>query len=583
MQDFAQTSDLTEQRFLAAEAVASVVWNLFPNVILMGGGLHSLGFYYDFIFEQPLIKSMMELIEVHVHRFIKEEHSVRFISMMRENAQNLFEHHEHFLLSERAGDQKSNILELVQIDDFYGLCPALSLTSTEEIGHLKLLESLNLLQEIQGEERRVTRLVGTTQQSARDLKTFCKTYENFLKKKDHRILGPKLNLFHFSESMGNLGVVWHPKGIQLQRILLDWVKKYAPEEMSISTPIAVRQDFLEPESQSLEPFIFENQEYRLRSSPLRQHLEFFRHNSLTSDDLPFRITERTPVFRHYPESQWWGLFCQCGYVTEHTTICCLREQVRSELISSLHFIEQIITMFSFEAQWYLLASRQRNPKVRQEQEAIQWLKQAIEAQPLSYSVSSKIQEEEGREGPGLELRVRDVLGREWPVSRVSVIQPVKERISQSEEQEKFVILTRHLWESLDCFVALLIERYEGNLPVWLTPEQVRVMAIGEANQNDARQVSQRLKDKGLRVKLDLRQAKLGLRIHEAEKENVPYLVLIGEQERMKQRISVRATRKINQSQSIEIENFLKNIYQESLSPNPLEKGEIRGESKSLES
>lgn len=596
MQDFpqdlssSQDSNFTEQRFLAAEVLASVVWNLFPNVVLKGGGLHSLGFYYDFIFQQPLTESMVELIEVHFHRFIKEGHLVRSISMMRENAQTLFEHHEHFLLAERAGEQHSNILDLVQIGSFYGLCPSLSLSSTDQIGHIKLLETLTLVQDLEGEDIVITRFIGTVQGSAKDAKKFWKNYESFLKKKDHRLLGPQLRLFSFSESMGDLGVIWHPKGLQVRQILLEWVRKQLPEEeLQIATPLAVRQNFLEKFPQPLEPFLFENQEYCLRPSLLQQHLEFLEKFPLENEAFPWRVNECTPIFRPLFEFQKWGLLSQCAYMTEQTTICCFREQLISELIYSLIFIEQIITIFGFEAQWYLVASRQKSPKARQEREAVQWLKQVIEIQPLSYPVSSKIQEEEG-EGPRLELRIRDVLGREWPVSRVGVIPPTLPNGAVLSDKQNCVILTRQIWESLDCFIALLIERYEGVFPFWLAPEQVRVMAIGEANQAYARQISQDWKRKGLRVKLDIQSAKLSLRIHEAEKEKIPYLVLIGEQERIKQKISVRAAERLNQSQSIDSETFFNRIYQESLSPiiprSPIlsrKWDEISGESKSLES
>jgi threonyl-tRNA synthetase len=573
MNHFQSFSDSVEQRYLAAEVLALVVWHMFPKVILVGGGVNSLGFYYNFIFENPLTESMLEVIEVQMHRFIKENHSVRSISMMRENAQALFEHREHLLLAERAGEQSSNILELVQIEEFYDLCPPLSLTTTLEIGAIKLLEFCDCIHKTQKEELGITRLLGVCQTNTKNLKIFLKNYDSFLKKRDHRMLGPRLNLFSFSEPMGTLGVMWHPKGMQLQRILIDWVRQQLPEdELPIATPLAVRLEFLEENHQApagLNSFSFEGQEYRLRSSPLQQHLEFLRNFPPNQEDLPWRMSEYTPIFRQYPESQWWGLFCQCAYLIDHTTICCLREQVASELISSLHFIEQIITIFSFEAQWYLIASRQKSPKARQEQEAIGWLKQAIQTRPCSYPYSSELQEKDGEEVPCLELRVRDVLGREWPVSRLNVIQHLKEchpLLVQQAEEQKRVILTRQIWGSLDRFIALLIERYEGVFPLWLAPEQVRIIAIGETNRAYAQLVSRRLQQKGLRVKLDTRQAKLSMRVHEAEKENVPYLVLIGEQERIKQNICVRRAERFNQNQSVDIETFLNKLYQESLPP-----------------
>jgi threonyl-tRNA synthetase len=237
----------------------------------------------------------------------------------------------------------------------------------------------------------------------------------------------------------------------------------------------------------------------------------------------------------------------------------------------LHFIEQIITIFDLEAHWYLIASRQKGLKAQQEQEGIRLLRQALNSQPRLYPYSSELQEEEGREGPSLELRVRDVLGREWPVSCLSVVSlsvHIDSLSGACEEEKKCFVLTRQVWQSLDRFVALLIEHYEGMFPLWLFPEQVRVLAIGEANQAYARQVVDYLRNKGIRAKLDLRQSKLSLRVHEAEREKVPYLVLLGEQERMKQVISIRTMEKINQDRSIDIETFVNNIYQESLCPMP---------------
>lgn len=559
------------QNALAAELLAVIMLRLFPNVVLGGGGINSLGFFYDFILEQPLTEGLLELIEVELQRYIKEEHPIRFISMMRENAQNFFEHQEHFLLAQQAGEASFNIVELIQIEDFSDLCEVLPFNSTLEAGYIKIIEVKEFKKEIEGEEVVITRLIGVSQNSGRDLKKFVKNYDNFLKKRDHRLLGPQLNLFSFCPQMGSLGIIWHPNGMVLRRVLQDWLERSWPEpQRLISTPAAALLDFLSPESQALTPFIFEEYPYRLRVSPLRQHLEFLNTHSESLDDLPRQVTEYAAVYRHYSESQWWGLFCTCGYLMDFTTICCIREGVASKVISSLHFIEQIITIFGFEAQWSLVAARHKTLKSRQEQEAVKELKQAIQGSPRAYPFSLEVREEEGEETPRLELRIRDVLGREWPASTVHVALEAKVK--------GLSIVTRQVWGSLDRFIALLVERYEGNFPLWLAPEQVRVMAIGEANQAYAQQVYQTLRQKGLRVGLDLRQAKLSMRVHEAEKENVPYLVLLGEQERMKQKISVRRTERFNDNQTVDLETFLNKVHQESLSPNPLMEDKLKGES-----
>jgi len=580
---------------LAAAALASATLHLFPGVVLLGGGSHSLGFYYDFILEQPLTEHMLELIEVHLHRFLKEDHPIRFISMMRENAQTLLEHKGHFLLSERAGRQNVNILDLVQIGDFYDLCQPHALASTRSIGHIKLLEAQDILRDIQGEDIAVTRIIGNVQKTSRDLKVFCKTYDSYLKKKDHRILGPRLNLFHFSETTGELGVAWHPKGLTLQKILLDFAKSQLADEeeqiSTISTALVVPVEYLSEDPCSLEPFDFEGKSYRLRTSPLLQHLEFLEGFPLSPENPTAKVSECGLVYRQYPESRWWGLFCRSVYLSEQTTICCVREQVASELISSLHFIEQIITIFGFEAQWVLVGSRPKSSKNRKGHGALKWLEDAIKGQSTVYPVSATVEEQEGQEGQGgqegprLELRVKDELGRDWPVSSVGVAIHPSERILPSEGEKKRVILIRRLWESLDRFIALLIEKHEGKLPVWIAPEQVRVLAIGEANIPYAKQVATLMKKRGLRVRLDLRRDKLSLRIHEAEKECIPHLVLAGEQERKSQTVSVRSGERSNQSRAIDVETFIDKVCQESICPDPKREiqDRIRGENKKLES
>ena len=372
--------------------------------------------------------------------------------------------------------------------------------------------------------------------------------------------------------MGVLGTVWHPKGIVLQQILRDWIKQQLPEkEPEIFTPLVVRQSFLQKEANALEPFVFEGDNYQLSPAPLHQHLAFLKNFPLNSEDLPWKITEYASVYQYFPEPQWWGLFCSCQYLTDHTTICCPKSQIIPELISSLHFIEQIIKIFGFEANWYLTAARQKTPKARQEQEGIEWLKQAIQAKPCFYPFVPQLQEEDEGKGPRLELRVLDVLGREWSLSALSIIRHVHEAQAipypGAEGQSPLIVFTRHLWGSLDRFIGLLVERYEGDFPLWLAPEQVRVIGIGEADRTYAKHVHRLFQQKGLRARLDMRSAKLGARVHEAERENVPYLVLIGEQERLKQKISVRLGQRADRHQFVELEEFLDKLYRESLCPN----------------
>ena len=190
-----------------------------------------------------------------------------------------------------------------------GLCPELAISSTVEAGQIKIIEWKEI---IHSDGVKSMRLIGTSRPHAKELKAFLKTYDQFLKKKDHRILGPKLNLFSFSDSLGSLGVIWHPKGIQLLRIIEDLANHRLRDSLSISTPMAVPEGAALALKESVQPFEFDGVEYLLRSSFLLQHLQSAKNLFLASSDaLPCELREIGSLFFDYAETQRWGLFLAC--------------------------------------------------------------------------------------------------------------------------------------------------------------------------------------------------------------------------------------------------------------------------------
>lgn len=537
-----------EQKWLAAQVLAFIIRRDLPNTTLVGGGIDTLGFYYDFLLEKPLGGDLLHWIELQMHQFVKEEHPVRSLSMMRENAGAFLEHHGHPLLAVGASEMTENVIALLQIDKEHTLCPPLSLTSVKDIGFFRLLEAKEIVKEIDGEEVSITRVFGISKKSAQEIKQFTKAYEKYLKKTDHRMLGPKLNLFSFSKEDGeNPQVIWHPKGVALCQILQKLLAEKG-EELSISTPVLDSYG-------------------ELRSSALRQHLLFFQEMILPSGtvEFPWRTAESGLFHGAYEESKLWGLFCHGVFQGNETTICCYREQIFSEVNSSLQFIEQFFTILGFEGKWFLSISSPKKSQTKREREAVDWLVQTLQSQPRQYPFSPLcdgpvIHDEESETWTAsLVLHVQDALGREWPVADLSVVvNPWDNTIAvQNEKQEQeFTVLTRRVPRSMDRLIALLIERYEGCLPLWLCSEQARVVAVGEANHLYAKQVHRMLRGSGFRARLDLSLHKLGVRVRQAEIENVPYLIFVGEQERVKQKICVRAAKAAHHNQIMDIETFL---------------------------
>jgi threonyl-tRNA synthetase len=256
-----------------------------------------------------------------------------------------------------------------------------------------------------------------------------------------------------------------------------------------------------------------------------------------------------------------GLVTLPCQLEDFTTIHCASAQLSQELISSLLFIEQIITIFGFEAQWYLVASRQKSVSGRQEKETLKWLKKTLETLNLHFPLQEELLEEERLEGPRLELRLADEMGREWAGPSLTIV---------SNEAN---ILIRRIFGPLGRLIALLIERWEGIFPLWLAPEQIRILAIGELSHAYSKEVEASCRRRGLRAALDLRQVKLGEKIHNAEKEKIPYLLIIGDQEIKKQSVTVRSIRRPGKSESMKLEELLDLIQQECVRPAPGPAGE----------
>lgn len=545
--------ELQKQRRIAAELLACTVLQLFPTACLAGGGLTSYGFYYDFIFEQRVDETLLPLIETKLKAFVKEGHPLQMLTMMRQNAQDLLLHHHQPLLAELAGHDEQNMINLIQINKFYGVCPASTIASSDEIASLKILD----IQSNQDDQS--TRITGTCFSDNQILKKFLKLRENYLKKKNHQILGPELNLFTIPSDLSPLECVWHPKGETVKFLLQQWLEEELQNRFpfqKVQTPFIVNEDKMG--LSAFEPFLYNDQSLTLSSTRLPQHLYLIKQDYLLTEEK--RLLEWALLYKNEASFLDEGLAALPCQLEDFTTIQCASGQLSQEFISSLHFIEQIITIFGFEAQWYLIASRQKSVNGRQEKETLKWMKKALENLTLHFPLQEELLEEENLEGPRLELRLADEMGREWGGPSLTI---------SSQEAN---ILIRRVFGPLARLIALLVERWEGVFPLWLAPEQIRILAIGELGHAYAKEVEASCRQSGLRTALDLRQVKLGEKIHSAEKERVPYLLIIGDQEIKKQSVTVRSIRRQGKSESMKLEELLDVVQQECVRPKcPAEK------------
>jgi threonyl-tRNA synthetase len=559
-------------RRAAAELLAFVVKDLFPNVLLVEGNRTDMGFFYDFIFDQPLHDQALTLIEVRMRALIKEGIEIRSLSMMRENAHSFFLHHGHPLLAERASREEQNIISLIQFPNFFDVCPPLSLTSTEEIGSIRLLEFKRLDRLIPQEEEdiytSVTRISGTAFEDPISLKKFIKALDQ-LKKRDHRLLGPELDLFSFNEQAGEIECFWHPKGETLRRLLLKkWEEECQKQQVQfVKTPLVVNEFFLK-EKNLLPPLEVKENFYLLSASHFFQHVQLFKRRAVSVGDLPLRFAECIQEYQQEEESQLWGLLRAYSFSSDQMTIFCSEDQAINELISSLHFFKKIVRIFGFKDQWHLVTLGSKSSKGKQEK-AVEWLTEALNDCEISWI---ETQDLIGLREPGIELRLVDCLGRSWKGPSIEVVVHFIERLDLSYQdangQRKTpIVLKKSLFSSIDRFIALLIEQFGGVFPDWLAPEQIRVIAIGNQNRAYAEEVYKSCLQQGFRAQLDVRLDKLGMKIHEADKEKIPYLLIVGDKEENKKLVTVRAFQQKGVNHTISLEVFFDSLFKECCFPN----------------
>ena len=545
-------------RASAAELLACVLTDLFPQALMLGGEATDYGFFYDFISDQPMDRQILEILETRLRTLVKEGKEIRSLAMMRENAYEFFIRRNQPILAERALAEEMNIVSLFQLDKFYGLCPEPHVKTTEEVGFVKLLD-------IEKAERflpdrglvEVKRIKGTAFADPMVLKQFLKAYDK-LKKADHRILGSELNLFYFSEEVGSVNCFWLEKGKILCDLLIGlWEEECAKSTVKrIVSPLLAAESFLASGKALFPSFSVDERSYLLSSGRLRHHIELFKYRAFDRSEWPIRLGEIAQEYEQVEEYRLWGLFRARSYQSDLVSIFCHEEQLSRELNYSLQFIEQIITIFDFEVCWYLVASGSSKFRVGDRNRATDRLKSALEACSISY----ELDEDQGE--PRIEARMIDSLGREWVGPVIEIVLSAKERLKNSGLKVTPEVLTLRVFGSIDRFVGLLIEQGKGFIPFRFAPEQIRVIAMGEQNRKYAELVCEKCRLQGRRTYLDSRDEKLGTKIHAAEKEKVPYLLIIGDKEVAKNQVSVRELRDKDRIYLTDSDDFLMKLQKE---------------------
>ncbi|MDA9836767.1 threonine--tRNA ligase [Luminiphilus sp.] len=539
-------------RHSTAHLLAQAVQQLFPGTQVTIGPTVDDGFYYDFAAEHNFTLEDLEKIEARMKELVASDLPVTRRVTSREDAVALFkgmgEHYKVEIIEDLPADEE---ISLYQQGDWLDLCRGPHVPSTGKLGAFKLTKVAGAYWRGDSNNTQLQRIYGTAWSTPKELKAYLNRIAE-AEKRDHRKIGRKLDLFHFSDDAPG-SVFWHPKGWTLFRELLEYMRarQDAADYVEVNTPDVMDRSLWETSGHwfNYRENMFSTQTederiFALKPMNCPGSVSMFAQGLKSYRDLPLRMAEFGKVHRYEPSGALHGLMRVRHFTQDDAHIYCTEQQMEQECIDVVALVLDIYKDFGFEDVVIKLSTRPENrigsDEVWDKLEAA--LSNALEVMGLDYVLYPG---EGAFYGPKLEFVLRDAIGRDWQCGTLQVDMNLPERfdISYVDEEgnrdKRPVMLHRALFGSLERFIGILIEHFEGDFPAWLAPQQAVVVNITDKQTAYAGEVAASLKAQGFRVACDLRNEKVGFKIRELELAKIPYVLVVGEKEREAGTVAVR--------------------------------------------
>jgi threonyl-tRNA synthetase len=539
-------------RHSTAHLMAMAVKQLFPAAQVTIGPVIEDGFYYDFAFERPFTPEDLEAIESRMSELAGQDHEITREEWDRDEAAVFFkgigEDYKAEIIQSIPTDQT---ISLYRQGEFVDLCRGPHVPSTGKLGVFKLTKVAGAYWRGDHNNEMLQRIYGTAWASKKELKAYLNRLEE-AEKRDHRKLNKKLDLFHFSDDAPG-SVFWHPKGWTLFLQLLDYMRKRQEEAgyIEVNTPDVMDRSLWETSGHWFNyrenMFLTQTEDERifaLKPMNCPGSVSMFSQGLKSYRDLPLRMAEFGKVHRYEPSGSLHGLMRVRHFTQDDAHIYCTEEQMGQECIDVVALVLDIYKDFGFDEVIIKLSTR---PEKRIGSDEV-WdklegaLVNALQVMGLDYVLYPG---EGAFYGPKLEFVLRDAIGRDWQCGTLQVDMNLPERFDISYVDEtgardkRPVMLHRALFGSLERFIGILIENYEGAFPFWLAPEQAVVINITDSQADYVHEVTKSLQNNGFRAISDLRNEKIGFKIRGHSMQRVPFILVVGEKEKASRTVAVR--------------------------------------------
>jgi threonyl-tRNA synthetase len=527
-------------RHSTAHLLAEAVMRLYPGVKIAIGPPIDDGFYYDFEFPEPISEADLETIEAEMRREIEEGREWTREVVSRADALARFEAEGQPYKVELARDADGDISLYTQ-GAFTDLCRGPHLQDSSPIKAVKLTSLAGAYWRGDEKNTQLTRIYGTAFFSQADLDAHLERLEH-AKGRDHRRLGPQLDLFHWDEHAPG-SALWHPKGMAIWNALDDFRRRENARRgyLEVKTPLMWDTDLWRRSGHwdkyhdALFLVPVGDKQFGLKPMNCPGHMLLFNSALRSYRDLPVRYAEPTVLHRDEPTGTLHGLLRARQFSQDDAHVFCTEDQIEEEIDAMFDYVGFVYDSFGVrEISHAELATRPDNKLGTDEEwdrtEGI--LRTAIDRQGIPYRVA----EGEGAfYGPKVDFFMDDALGRAWQMGTIQLDGQQPARLGctymgpDNREHMPYVI-HRALFGSLERFVGILVEHYGADFPFWLAPVQVRVVPVGEGHRDAASALRERLDAEGYRVEVDERDDTLGKRIRDAELEKVPFVIVYGDRE-----------------------------------------------------
>ena len=537
-------------RHTCAHIFGHAIKQIYPEVKMVIGPVIENGFYYDILSKNPITEKDLQIIENRMRKLAKKNYSIKREVVSKDKAISIFkDRKEPYKIELLKEINEEEIIAVYHHEEYIDMCRGPHLTNTKHIKAFKLMKTSGSYWKGNSENQALTRIYGTAWPDTDSQDAYLKSLDE-AEKRDHRLLGKKLDLFHFQEESPGM-VFWHDKGWTVFNLIKDFITHHLRKNSYkiINTP-QILDKSLWKKSGHLDKFgdlIFdvgsEKKEFAIKPMSCPGHIQVFNQGLKSYKDLPLKYAEFGVVHRNEPSGTLHGLLRIRAFTQDDAHIFCTSDQIEHEISLLINDIKSIYERFGFNDLKIELSTR---PEKRVGSEEI-WdkaessLKKALEANKIDFTVNPG---DGAFYGPKIDFSLRDSLGRVWQLGTIQLDFSMPGRLDASYidsdgNKEVPVMIHRAILGSLERFVGILIEHYSGNLPLWLSPVQVILLNITDTQREYTSSLNEQLQGLGLRSECDLSNEKIGYKIRNHAMTRVPYMIIIGDKELQSKTVSVR--------------------------------------------